>query len=537
MPRGGARQKAAWALAQGLISVSGSASSESGHLAALLLEKRAFGHMSANTIREIAAAAQADGCKCKQLALLAGIGANGVHPQNADRDLRCLLIPTPLTSILRILTVPLKLHLLQVKEVDCQILYPHELFAALYQFHPAVFIQRLCGGAVSNVTNFWSSMKGHPSFALNPSLRDPSYSKSCIPISLHGDGVPVAGCGRSWSKSVTIYSWGSLLGKGNTLQRVFMIFLLHSLLAVKNATRNTMQVFWIHLVWSFGVLQTGKWPHKDAKGRAYPSGSPEADRAGTFLAGGWTATLWLLLGDLEHFALSYDLEHYASNSPCFLCKANTTTMPWTDCRRNLASWLQNTWDNASWSARPGRHLLFTICGVSVSTVLPDVLHCKHLGTDTYYYGSVLMLLVHHIMTGNASANLGLKWQEIKEEYRAMHIRNTFCHMKASMFEPSHSTAFLRLKGKAAEIRNLGGPLLKVFEKHMTQNNKQHRLVRLGLQCSVELENILDEHAQEYCWEAVVSDAFVETAFRFLAVQTAFVFFFIMSEQCISSLLP
>ena len=86
MPRGGAKQKAAWALAQGLISVSGSASSESGHLAALLLEKRAFGHMSANTIREIAAAAQPDGCKCKQLALLAGIGANGVHPQNADRD-------------------------------------------------------------------------------------------------------------------------------------------------------------------------------------------------------------------------------------------------------------------------------------------------------------------------------------------------------------------------------------------------------------------------------------------------------------------
>ena len=37
-----------------------------------------------------------------------------------------------------------------------------------------------------------------------------------VPISLHGDGTPVSGIGKAWSKSVDIWSWTSLVARGGS---------------------------------------------------------------------------------------------------------------------------------------------------------------------------------------------------------------------------------------------------------------------------------------------------------------------------------
>jgi len=52
----------------------------------------------------------------------------------------------------------------------------------------------------------------------------------------------------------------------------------------------------------------------------------------------------------------------------------------------------------------------------------------------------------------------------------------------------------RLKGKAAELRHLTGPLLDVWESKMTDGDPLHESVRLALQKSLRAEEILDENS-------------------------------------------
>ena len=61
-------------------------------------------------------------------------------------------------------------------------------------------------------------IQGHPVRNL------PNFRRRAIPLSLHGDGVPVTGVGKSWGESMDIYSWNSLLGSGSTLQFNFYIW-------------------------------------------------------------------------------------------------------------------------------------------------------------------------------------------------------------------------------------------------------------------------------------------------------------------------
>jgi hypothetical protein len=50
----------------------------------------------------------------------------------------------------------------------------------------------------------------------------------------------------------------------------------------------------------------------------------------------------------------------------------------------------------------------------------------------------------------------------------------------------------RLKGKAAELRHFGRPLLAVWNKHMTDMDPKHVAVKKALERSVRAEDILDE---------------------------------------------
>ena len=168
------------------------------------------------------------------------------------------------------------------------------------------------------------------------------------------------------------------------------------------------------------MLFSGVWPSDDVDGTPYRPGTKEHARQGQHLAGGFYGTLWVLKGDLEYFALSLGLEHFGSNTPCFLCQANTSTLPWADCRLGVAGWIPTTWQNAAWEmSRPNRRPLFKVPGVSISSVLPDILHCKHLGSDTYFYASTLTLLTHHMLPGTPENNLGLIWPEIKAQGKVL----------------------------------------------------------------------------------------------------------------------
>ena len=67
-----------------------------------------------------------------------------------------------------------------------------------------------------------------------------------------------------------------------------------------------------------------------------------------------------------------------------------------------------------------------------------------------------------------------------------------------MFQPKgKGSPFCNLSGKTAEVRWLGKPLLDAWEFHMDNNNRMHRVIRLLLRLSIQMEQILEDNVVEH----------------------------------------
>jgi hypothetical protein len=319
-------------------------------LAKLLLERWSWGDLSAPSIQSIAAAAIDDGAKGKELDILSRLGSKGAYPNNAHRDLERHLAPTPISEAISTIGVFMRKGQGHITKVEHPILLPHELFAKLYEHRPDEFFQRLCNGSTDNIGKFWDAMlrpPAHPACDGHTLHTIPNFKQVLIPLAFHGDGVPVAGVGRAWQKSLDVYSWCSLLSTGSTLRANFLIYAIYDKLTIKSGDMSAFGVFIELLAWSLRALYEGKWPTMDVHGR------PIRDaRAGTPLAGGFRGVLWVVRGDLELMNQKLGLENYNSNTPCACCRANTSNRPWTDGRAT-AAWRNTVWNNTNWwDARP-----------------------------------------------------------------------------------------------------------------------------------------------------------------------------------------
>ena len=141
-------------------------------------------------------------------------------------------------------------------------------------------------------------------------------------------------------------------------------------------------------------MYQGLHPDRDVYGRLYtPTDGELYDLRRTPLAGGFFAVVWVVQADLDWLRNVLGL-----GGTCFLCEADRDGLPWTDCRRN-ASWIPTTYTNVSHAAHfPNRHALFRkVPGLGVTSVIPDVLHTKHLGVDAYFcgWGFKTIYLVSH----------------------------------------------------------------------------------------------------------------------------------------------
>ena len=80
--------------------------------------------------------------------------------------------------------------------------------------------------------------------------------------------------------------------------------------------------------------------------------------------------------------------------------------------------------------------------------------------------------------------------------------------------------FPLLKGKAAEVKSLGKPLLALWEEKMHVVSKTHRLVRLALKATVDMEAVLDRSVGKYRLQGADAKLFKDSAFQFAACLTA-----------------
>ena len=163
MPRGGHKQKLAWAKEQERHQEPKSSSAN------FMLEKWCFGHMSTPLIQAIAACAVQDGCGHADLLVLAALGSHGKYPNNMHIELVNKLKPTALPESLSSIYVTYKYNRKKSKivQMDQKILLPHQVCASIYEQHPDIFQDKILAGT-GGPEKFWDAMKGNGMYEAHP---------------------------------------------------------------------------------------------------------------------------------------------------------------------------------------------------------------------------------------------------------------------------------------------------------------------------------------------------------------------------------
>lgn len=158
------------------------------------------------------------------------------------------------------------------------ILLPHELFAYMWD-HQDVWKRKMLSDP-NKLREFWNSMDGHPAMFNHPLKDYDDFEDWCLPISMHGDEVPVFGVGKIWSRSVLSFSWCSMVQNalgGACSEILLYIFGLFEKFTIDSDTNapGTMECFFKILAWSFRAMWEGQWPSHDWRGVAYKPGTKE----------------------------------------------------------------------------------------------------------------------------------------------------------------------------------------------------------------------------------------------------------------------
>ena len=91
------------------------------------------------------------------------------------------------------------------------------------------------------------------------------------------------------------------------------------------------------------------------------------------------------------------------------------------------------------------------------------------------------------------------WSRIQHHSRELKIRDRYRNMHISMFciRSRPNFKFPKLKGRAAEIKCLVHPLLLTWCEFMDSTSVVHKQIRLLLQCSARMEDLVYDRKKEY----------------------------------------
>ena len=372
------------------------------------LSQWAWGHISATVLQETCLKSYNDQIKLlkslglsedhahKSLHKLASLGSYGKQPHNVLPQLLTYLgspgYPPPVTF-------PLYMKVLKQShqteaEYPFKMYLPHVLFSWMYQNDRRRFLELFIGkcDTAEKRSAYWRELERRrdPRLSHHPMKERAGWRENCIPIGLHGDGVPVLQVGRAGAKSLTCYSIQSGWVFGKTLAVKMLLYAMFKLLE----TARGSHLIWVKMVWSFTTLFEGFWPRYDWNGNAWTDENPSEKALGEGrvpLAGGLRGILFDLQGDIEHFSNVYKLRHFNADLLCDFCPCSRDESDRTLLYNNFGTdnrWVRLQYTEASWRLiYHGRYLhpLFSIPGVTHYCIAPDELHIIHLGISQYFW--------------------------------------------------------------------------------------------------------------------------------------------------------
>ena len=84
-------------------------------------------------------------------------------------------------------------------------------------------MRHICPGR-DRLRRFWGAVSEDPLLVNHPMKSVDDWESRAIPLSFHGDGVPVTGVAKSWGRSMIMYSVSSMVGRGTTLETMLLIW-------------------------------------------------------------------------------------------------------------------------------------------------------------------------------------------------------------------------------------------------------------------------------------------------------------------------
>ena len=265
---GGLRQR----LAQAEADERGRTMGDQSHLAQFLLELYAWGEMSPQMVQRVAKLvlhdihASADNPRVlNDLEVLAGIGTGGTHKNKCHADLmakveKMSLLPSPFRVMM-----PFKQPL---GDAPQGILLPHEMFAALFHNYQNTW-KRSVVPSDKALRAFWTDVDMHPQMRDHPIKDKENWKMTTVPLAIHGDGVPIVGLGKGWSRVMTQFSWYSLVGQGATRELLFWVWGMYDKLCTGGVADGTRGKFFAVLKWSLMTMMEGVWPTHDFEGNEH----------------------------------------------------------------------------------------------------------------------------------------------------------------------------------------------------------------------------------------------------------------------------
>ena len=262
------------------------------HLANLFKRELLWCHVPASKIARFARAAVRDVLTHPDMVKLSKLGSSDTNASHAWRNYKLKHEPPKLMRALGQFRLPLKVGVDGVKWDEVSLLYPHKMFATLYDSYPDKFREHFLGGGARKIPQFWAEMVDHPGYASHPMHQHARYDfkTKAVPLKIYGDGTPGTGLGKAWAKMIDAIILSSCVAhSGKSRMGNFIVTLMHEwLMSVDEDQRDvTMDALWKGIVWSIYWLYLGVHPDRGPDNRLYTPADGEKFRIRlTPLAGG-----------------------------------------------------------------------------------------------------------------------------------------------------------------------------------------------------------------------------------------------------------
>lgn len=365
---------------------------------ASMLKRLGSGAAKVDSVAELALNVASGRIDDMLLQRLAGLGASGNSPSNAERDLHRFVRGEVWGQLLP-LACEFKVHVARpsgigAMEITHACFLPHEVFANAYKVGEDFFHMILSGGK-ANLDSYWADAKASRCdkasgwYENNPTVLSCPIDNLRVPIGHHGDATGAHG----EEKVMVLTWWGAAVARRPTLDCRILFTAMQTSRMIPGTLDELLKVF----AWSVQALSMGTFPASDHNDIKFGPGHhpKQYAMAGLRLAGGFVGAWAEMRGDWEFLKVALALKFFwGATHICHLCgakkhnKDDAGDKVFTDF--NQASPLRCTRvSNAEFLHEAGASPLFAMPGFHIWRVWVDVMHTMDLGILQFAIPSAL----------------------------------------------------------------------------------------------------------------------------------------------------